>query len=278
MAGSFTAVVVTVIVVLLAAATIGFLGRRFVFRARSHDDPLARAEGVTVSELVVPGRTLAALVLAFVVVSVYSSFDDAGEQAATEAGAVLSMAEGAALLPPQARREVLGRLTCYARSVAGPDWRAQAAGGVPSPVTDAAADQLTLALGRAVAEGGNASAVGAILADNSARTGTRIQRFEDGRPSVPDVVWVVLLLSMGLMIGGLAALVHPGVRTGVQLAVLAGTTLVFGLTLLVVYDLDHPYSGPARVEPTAMINVERRLAELPGEAAQPPCDGDGRPG
>ncbi|MDD7939498.1 DUF4239 domain-containing protein [Actinomycetospora lutea] len=269
--------VVIVVVVLSAAAVVGFLTRRQVFGTRSHDHPLARAEGVTISELVVPARTLAALVLAFVVVSVYSSFDDAGEQAATEAGAVLSMAEGATLLTPPARAEVLGRLTCYTRSVVGPDWRAQA-GGAPSPVADAAADQVTAALARAAVDPRNATAVGAILADNSERIRTRIQRFEDGRPSVPTVVWVVLLLSMAVMIGGLAALVHPGVRTGVQVAVLAGTTVVFGLTLLVVHDLDRPYSGPARTEPTAMIDVQRRIAALPGETVPVPvpCDGEGR--
>ena len=270
------------VVVLLAAAVAGFLARRLVVGARSPEDPLARAEGVTVSELVVPARTLAALVLAFVVVSVYDSFVDAESQAAAEAGAVLSMAENTTLLTPEARGAVLGRLVCYARSVAGPDWRAQAEDAAPSTITDAAADQLTVALGRAAADPRNATAVGAILAENGDRITSRIQRFEDGRPSVPDVVWVVLLLTMALMIGGLAALVHPGVRTMVQVVVqvvvLAGTTVVFGLTLLVVHDLDSPFSGPARVEPTAMTTVERRMAQLPGEAVLAPCDRDGRSG
>lgn len=77
------------VVVLLAAAVAGFLARRLVHGTRSPEHPLARAEGVTVSELVVPARTLAALVLAFVVVSVYDSFVDAQAQTAAEAGAVL---------------------------------------------------------------------------------------------------------------------------------------------------------------------------------------------
>lgn len=268
--------VAIILVVLVAAAIVGFLARRFVVGARPHDHPRAGSEGVTVSELVVPARTLAALVLAFVVVSVYSAFDDAGQQAATEAGAVLSMAEDALLLTPDARNDVLGRLQCYARSVAGPDWQAEAQDGVPSAVADAAADGVTVAVGRAAADGRNTTAVGAILSDNGTRIQTRIQRFEDGRPSIPTVVWVLLLLTMATMIGGLAALVHPGVRVAVQVAVLAGTTVVFGLTLLVVYDLDHPYSGPARVEPTAMLTVERRIDALPIGPVPVTCDAEGR--
>jgi hypothetical protein len=99
-------------------------------------------------------------------------------------------------------------------------------------------------LGRAAADGRNAVAVAAILADNGMRIQTRIQRFEDGRPSVPNVVWVLLLVTIAVTIGGLAALVHPGVRAAVQIGVLAGTTLVFGLSLLVVQDSTIPIAVP----------------------------------
>jgi hypothetical protein len=54
------------------------------------------------------------------------------------------------------------------------------------------------------------------------------------------------------------------------------TLAVFGLTLLIVHDLDRPYDGAARIEPTAMLDAARRIAALPGGDAAPPCDADGR--
>jgi hypothetical protein len=104
----------------------------------------------------------------------------------------------------------------------------------------------------------------------------RIHRIKEGQPSVPAPVSAVLAVSVAAAIGGLAAFGHPGVRRRMQLVILAGTTLVFALTLAVVHDLDRPYGGFARIEPTAMLNAERRIAASPG-GQLPPCGVDGTP-
>jgi hypothetical protein len=72
---------------------------------------LHTAKGLQVSDLIIPVRMLATLLLAFVLVAVFQSYQDAGDDAAAEAGAVLAMAEDAVLLTPAARDDVLGRLT-----------------------------------------------------------------------------------------------------------------------------------------------------------------------
>ena len=262
---------------LVVASMVGIWAQRRLLGGRAHDDPLAGAEGLPVRELIIPARALAGLLLAFVLVSVFESYRDAGSEAAAEAGAVLAMAEDAVLLTPDARRDVLGGLRCYARAVAGSDWRAQAEEGGPSPVTDAAADEITASLARASADPRNSVAVSAILSSGSVRVQARIERRSEARPTVPEEIWALLLTTVAVTIGGTAALGHPGVRGRVQLAVLAGTTLVFGLTLLVIHDLDRPYTGPARIEPTAILDVERRMAALPDGDAAPPCDVEGRP-
>ena len=264
-----------VVVAVLLATVGGFLAQRVLHRERLHDDPLARIEGLPVSELVIPVRTLATLLMAFVLVAVFQSYDQAKDDAAMEAGAVLSMAEDAVLLPPAPRQDVLGHLACYARSVAGPDWRAQSQGG-PSPATDAAADAVAVSLQRAVQVQGSDVAMSSILSSNSLRVQTRIQRIQEAQPSVPGPVWVVLMVAVSAAIGGLAAFGHPGVRRRMQLAVLAGTTVVFVCTLVVIHDLDRPYDGLVRIEPTAMMTVAGRIAALPG-GREAPCDINGNP-
>ncbi|HEY8582125.1 MAG TPA: hypothetical protein VIL49_04235, partial [Capillimicrobium sp.] len=113
---------VLVVVLLLAAAAAGFAAQRRLLHSRRHDDPLAEAEGLPASELVIPVRTLAALLLAFVLLSVYGSFEEADDQAAAEAGAVLAMGEDALGLPAGEREGVFAALRCYTRAVIGPDW------------------------------------------------------------------------------------------------------------------------------------------------------------
>lgn len=264
------------LVALATVAVLGFWAQRLLHANRLHDDPVARFEGLPVSELVIPVRTLATLLLAFVLVAVFQSYQRADDEAAEEAAAVLSMAETAVLLTPAARRDVLGQLTCYARSVSGPDWRAQAEGAGPSPATDAAGDAVALALQRTVATTGNDVPLSSILSDNSLRIQMRTERIKEAQPSVPGPVWAVLAVTVAAAIGGLAAFGHPGVRRKMQFVLLAGTTLVFASTLAVVHDLDRPYDGLARIEPTPMLDTASRIAALPG-GENPPCTKDGTP-
>src|SRR3954452_17450481 len=142
------AAVLIIMIVLAVAAVIGFVAQPRLFSKDARDDEAKSAEGLKASELVIPVRTLAGLLLGFVLLSVYGSYQDARNQAAAEAGSVLTMGESAVLLTPDTRGDVLGELQCYARSVAGLDWQAQARGGNLSPITDAAADSLTTAIGR----------------------------------------------------------------------------------------------------------------------------------
>lgn len=208
--------------------------------------------------------------------SVYNSYEEAGDQASTEAGAVLSIAQDAVVLGPLARREVLGTLRCYTRAVIGPDRGSQADDGRPSPIADAASNRITEALTGLGDDPRAAIVTSSILADDSTRIQGRIRRINEGRPSVPTEVWILLLVTVVIMVAGLAALGHPAVRTSIQVGVLIGTTVVFGLTLLVVHDLDRPYDGLAKIEPAAMRTIDRRIAVLPGGNGPLPCDLEGR--
>ncbi len=266
---------VFIVVVMVVSSIGGFVAQQYLAR-RAVGPEINHEEFLPVYELVIPVRTLAGLLLAFVLFAVYSSYTTAAEQAANEAGAVLSMGEAAVILQPSGRDPVIGSLQCYARSVIGPDWDAQTTPGQRSPVTDAAADHISVTLSAANADARNRTVIPAILADDGDRIEARIRRVDQGSPAVPGELWALLLITMVLTTGGLAALGHPRVRTWTQIAVLAGTTVVIGLTLLVIYDLDRPYDGPARVALSAMEHVEQRLAQLPGGDESPPCDAEGR--
>ncbi|RBY79579.1 hypothetical protein DQ238_10310 [Geodermatophilus sp. TF02-6] len=232
--------------------------------------------GLSVSDLIEPVRTLAVLLLAFVLVSAYSSYDTASQQAAAEAGAVQAMAESAALLTPESRRDVLGPLQCYARAVAGPDWRAQAEGSALSPIADAASHGIDAALARARSDERNVAVVEPITLENNRRIEARILRAEEGQPAVPGQAWTLMLVTVAITVGVAALLGHPPVHRRLQLAVLVGTVVVYGLSLLIIQDLDTPFTGPAKIEPTAMLDVEQRIAALPDGTAVLPCDGQGR--
>ena len=188
------------------------------------------------------------------------------------------VAEGQAarLLSPGSASEVIGALQCYARAVAGPGWEALEATRKTSPVTEDASVRVGEALLEARAVPDDQQALATVLDADAARLDARAGRLTEAQRSVPISVTLLLVVSVAIVLGGLAVLTSRRARLAYALPVLAATVIIFGGTLVVIVDLDRPFGGVASIEPTEMREAERTLAEMP-EAVPPPCDDDGAP-
>jgi len=266
------AVVVVFLIVALSCAA-GFAARRWL---RTDSDVVAAAEGLDAGEMWTPVRILVALVLAFVLVQTFSSYQDAGDAATREASAVSAEATSAGLLPKAAATDLVGSLVCYARAVAGPGWTELEVNRHSSPISDQAAAQVEVALGRAQTSGADDVLLSEIYSADHERVEARRVRLAEAEPSVPAIVTVLLVLCVAVTIGGTAALAHRRMRPGLRYGLIAVTALVFTATLLVIFDLDRPFGGFATIKPTDMRNVEQQLTATP-LGANPPCDAQGTP-
>jgi hypothetical protein len=237
---------------------------------------VATAEGLDAGEMWTPVRILVALVLAFVLVQTFSSYQNAGDAATKEATAVSAEAASAGLLPPAAAADLVGALRCYARAVAGPGWAELTATRHSSPISDQATAQVEAALGRAQTAGADSILLSEIYSADHERVEARRIRLAEAEPSVPGVVTVLLVLCVAVTIGGTAALAHRRMRAGLRYGLIGVTALVFAATLLVIFDLDRPFGGLASIKPTEMRTVEQQLGNTP-LGANPPCDAQGAP-
>jgi hypothetical protein len=261
------------------AGILGALLHRRLFAGRDPDSTASRVEGLPISELVIPGRLVVALVLAFVLVQTFASYQDASDHAASEAGAVLAEAEAAQLLPAAVGTRVAGTLRCYARSVAGPDWTAMDESREGARATDVASRRVTEALVGAERENASPTAMTAVLSADEKRVEARRGRIAEAKPSVPGVVTALMIFGSVVVVASLAAFAHPAIRRGMRLALIIATAAIFAATLLVILDVDDPFGGIASVDPTAMRDTEHEIVES-SFAGVPPCDtaGNARPG
>jgi hypothetical protein len=69
-----------------------------------------------------------AVLLGFIILLAFQSYDDARIGAETEATIVAQQIQTAQFLPPDTAKELTGELVCYGRSVAGAEWDALNAG------------------------------------------------------------------------------------------------------------------------------------------------------
>jgi len=248
--------------------------RRLARRARTENQH--SAEGIPLTDLLAPVRILVALVLAFVLVQTFSSYEDAGDAANDEAGAVSTEAVAAALLPAPTGPNLVAQLRCYARAVAGPGWDSLEATRHTSSTSNDADARVAAAVARAEQARINQTLVAEVVAAERDRAAARRVRLAEAAPSVPAIVTALLVGCVAITVASTAAFADRRIRPSLRWTLLGVTTLIFTASLLVILDLDRPFGGVARINPTAMRAVEEQINTTPF-GATPPCDRSGAP-
>jgi hypothetical protein len=264
-----------VIIVVVLAGALGLLAQRRLARrvvAESQDS----AEGIPLTDLLAPVRILVALVLAFVLVQTFSSYEDASDAANDEAGAVSTEAVAAALLPSPTGPQLVSLLRCYARAVAGPGWASLEVSRQTSSISSDADARVAAAVAQAQQAGISETVMIEVVAAERARVAERRVRLAEAAPSVPAIVTALLIGCVAITVASTAAFAGRRIRPSLRWTLLGVTTLVFTASLLVILDLDRPFGGVARIDPTAMRAVEEQIGTT-SFGADPPCDLSGAP-
>ena len=255
------------------SGALGLLAHRLLAK-RVRTQGQDSAEGVPLTDLLAPVRILVALVLAFVLFQTFSSYEDAGDAADDEAGAVSSEAVAAALLPAPTGPELVGLLRCYARAVSGPGWASLEATRHTSSISNAADARVAAAVAQAQQAGVSGPLVADVVAAERSRVEARRVRLAEAEPSVPGIVTVLLIGSVVITVASTAAFADRRIRASLRWTLLGITALIFTTSLLVIIDLDRPFGGLAKVDPTAMRDVEQQIGTT-SFGASPPCDPSG---
>jgi hypothetical protein len=221
--------------------------------------------------------TAFAVLLAFLTVAAFGTYNGAKAGAESEATAVLEMSRTAALFPDEERDRLRADLVCYARAVAEHEWLTMRDGERSEYVDDWIADYRDEFATMSLETPREQLAFEELLAQADKRTDGRRERLTQSRPSVPLPLWVVLLLGGVVTIAFQIALADPRERRWVQAAMIAGVTAIVTAGLLLVNFLDHPYDDhTGSIQPAEMHETVSMVEEA--EAALPlRCDEDGVP-
>jgi hypothetical protein len=240
------------------------LGRRLLLVEATRGTPAVAVAG-----------TSFVVLLAFVTVVALQTYRGAQLGAQSEAVAVLTMFRTAGLLSAADRDELRSDFICYARAVEKQEWPAMRR-GESSDIVDhwiqayrQSLDTLRLGSSR------DRTGLQELLAEARDRTGGRQARLSDATPSVPITLWLALLLAGCVAVLLQLAMADAREPLLVQGVLVAGVATVATSGLLLVYYLDHPFSGhTGTIAPKA---IHRTLVTM--EAQSPKlrlsCDRDG---
>ncbi len=186
--------------------------------------------------------TLYAVLLGFLVIAVWESYEGAKSNAAEEASTLATLYRQTNGMPSSERREMRGLLREYDEAVAGGEWQIQAATGGASPQARKAIGDIYRAFGAMPREDASSSISVEFLQTLRTVASDRNRRTLQASERLPGVLWFGLLLG-GALVVGMSFLLYMDVRwphvlgSGLM-AALIGTFLL--ITLL----LNAPFSGP----------------------------------
>ena len=214
------------------------------------------------------------VLLAFVIVVALQTYRGAQLGAQSEAVAVLTMYRTAGLLDAAERDELRSDLICYARAVEKREWPAMQR-GESSELVDHWIQAYRQSLNGLNGSGRDRTALQELLVEARERTEGRQARLSDATPSVPVTLWLALLLAGCVAVGLQLSMADAREPLLVQGALVAGVATVATSGLLLVYYLDHPFSGHiGTIAPTA---IHRTLVAMEAQSPEPrlPCDRNG---
>lgn len=261
---------------IVAAAASAAVGLMYTVRRRSRLDhffvEIERGAGIFAFL-----GTAFAVLLAFVVLEAFESFNDAKTGAEEEAIAMVQLSRTAGFFPTAQRDPLEGAVICYGRAVISHEWPAMKEGD-RSPVVQTWVNRLEEGLHHLHPESpAQEAAFLQVLDQQDKRTDARRARLSEANRALPAPAWFVLGLGAIVTVG--FALFFADRREGfiVQGSLIAAIAALVVSALLLVWFLDHPYENRSgSIKPDEM---ERQLMIIEGEQRHVavPCDERGQP-
>ena len=222
-----------------------------------------------------------AVLIGFVVFLAFESYDTSRSGAETESRTVVQMFETAQFLPAPASSQLSGELICYARDVVYQEWPAMQAGTLgdtANPWGIAMFRTLRTVQPRSAAA---QTAYSKWFDQVSDRENARADRTHGAEGVIPAPLWIVLLLTAGIIFAFMLLFADSGEAAFVQASMIGGVTIIVSSTLLLLFFLDNPYEkGIGGLRPVAMQRSLRQLATVETILGKPivlPCSTDGLP-
>jgi hypothetical protein len=222
-----------------------------------------------------------AVLLGFVVFLSFESYDTSRSGAETEAQIVTQQFETAQLFPRAARAPLSGALVCYARTVIHQEWPEMEAGTLGDKANPWGVVTFRILRAATPHTAVEQAAYSKWLDERSDREQARVDRIHGGEGVIPVPLWIVLLLSAGVIFAFMLFFADSAERTIVQATLMGGVAIVISSMLLLLWFLDNPYhAGVGGLRPVAMERgiriLDQEAAEV-GERFTIPCDEHGSP-
>jgi hypothetical protein len=187
------------------------------------------------------------ILLAFVVVAVWTDFSDAGRTSQDEVTRLSNLMRDSNAFPAAVRLPMRRSILTYAASVINREWRTMAHGD-SDRITNDRYKRIWIVWQRYSPHGATASAFYDISADRLNDVGNaRRERLIASQSSVPTLLWLLLLL--GFVVTIAFTYQFKMAHLAMHVLSIAAIAALTGFVLFLIYSLQHPFAGNVAISP-----------------------------
>lgn len=204
--------------------------------------------------------TVLAVLLSFMVVTVWQEWDAAAQGASTEAAELSDLFHESYALPRQFGAPLRSKVLSYLRLVVDDEWPLMKTG-----LNSQAAENVALQIVSDV-QAYPPTTMGEQTAQADALThahnflDARRQRLFNNNQSVPNLVWAMMIFVAAITVS--FAYFFRVANGRAHLLMILALGAVIGATFLMIAELDLPFRGPLQIPPNGFVTVIGRLSSL----------------
>lgn len=244
------------IVAAIVAGSVGFLG----LLHRVWPSEQRRLHNELIGWQVTVLGTTYAVIVGFMLYAVWSNFEVADNNAGAEANCLMNMVRAAQGLPGKERLQIQELARKYVDAMLSEEWPAMAQLHF-SPASHQAMLQLWRVVSTTkVNDPAEQTSLDHTLTELSEMTGHRRTRQLEVISSLPGILWGVLIV--GAIVTIISSCMFGTVDFKLHFLQVFMLSLLVGLALVSIADINHPYQGSVHVQPTGFLRAHATLVDM----------------
>ncbi len=229
----------------LAACGLSLFERRVAWGGLTHND--------VAGPIVATIGTILAVMLSFMVVTVWQEFDQAAATVQGEAAALGDLYHLCEALPKSFATPLRSEIVLYVRAVVEREWPAMQHGGFSRLARNRAHAIMERIAGFHPTDARQAAVLASMLELTNRFVDRRRTRLFDNQESIPPVLWGMMLFIAFVTVAGTYLFRVQSRPAHYVMAMLLAATIV--ATMVVIAELDLPFRGDVHISPNAFIRT-----------------------
>jgi hypothetical protein len=205
--------------------------------------------------------TILAVILSFMLVSVWQQYDQAGATVVQEASAVADLYHAAGNFPEPTQTQLRSALKAYANAIVADEWPAMRTGKFSETATKA---QYGI-LGIIVRYEPKSSAQQALQQDAITFVNTlvdsRRDRLFDNQSGIPMIFWIGMLLLSAVTV--VCAYIFRIKNERMHVFMCAALAAVIAVVFVLIAEFDYPFRGDSQIPATAWLTLQANIEGTP---------------